>query len=203
MDPIKREVARVVSRAEALKQAICVSHATDNWTFDDLHNMADAGCMIWDKAEAICKMHPETKGELSLAISSIFEPLLLWSSEFSLLIKVIQSKTQHTNRLNVEDSAMLFLALCLQHKFFDDFSWQRDESFQKAQKLIPELIHDPSHTVAIKLCVGLFYLGMQPVARAMFEKYRNQPNFSLSLAGFAPLFWRERYLPEAFYIPTS
>lgn len=200
MDPTKREIIRVISRANALKQAICVSHATDDWNFDDLQNMADAGCMIWDKAESICQRHPEAKPELSVAISSIFEPLLLWSSEFSLLIKVIESKIQLTHHLEPEDNATLFLALCLQHKFIDDFSWQRDESFHKAQKIIPMILSNASYTIAIKLCIGLHYLGMQPLALNLFQKHCNLPNFSHALTGFAPHFWRNRYFPKEFQI---
>lgn len=203
MDSIKREIARVISRADALKQAICVSHSTDDWNVDDLQNMADAGCMIWDKAESICHRHPEAKPELNIAISSVFEPLLLWSSEFTLLIKVVESKIQHSKQLDPEDNAMLFLALCLQHKFIDDFSWQRDESFQKAQKIIPMLVGNNSHVVAIKLCIGLHYLGMQSLARTIFQKHSNQTNFSHALSGFAPNFWRHRYLPKEFHISAE
>lgn len=183
-----------------MRIAITASTLAQQWEHADLDHMADAATMLWEQANDFASREPSSKDELSEAISRIFEPLLTWTGHFKLCaqLALARSKLASFKTEPWEAHLVAFEALAFQGKFQDDYPWQRETTFGRAQntyahlmRVVPVLTPQDVGRVAH----AWFLIGMENMAR---ETLRTSADIATTRQFYtdslAPLNWSGSFI---------
>ena len=189
----QKNAIRVHARALSMLSAISDATLYQSWDKEDLDNMAEAALTLLDQANIAAQKTPDFKYKLNYVFSNIFENLLIWRDEPALALKMINSRMSEKNSSieKVDTDASLFFVYAYIWKFHDQYSWERQKTYNELLKIyvaLAPMTHLLSNKKLARLALAWYWLDRPELASKIIDDIRkSDPDFTPIFV--EPVFW--------------